>query len=261
MIRILFYTAFFIGCLIAYPASAQYHTKSKKAIKYFEKSGELLRSRNYSEAVTYLEMAIEKDPGFAEAHLRLGTNYLSLGDYANARGYLESAVSIIPNDPKTVGAYLALADIYLQEGSYQKSLNFIDKLKSFNPPPRIADRVLKLEENANFALSQLENPLPFDPSPLPDNVNEYDLQYFPVLTADQNTMIFTRRKSRDPQFDEDMVTTTRQADGTWSTPESISDKINTKFNEGTCTISANGRTIIFTSCSGRTSMGSCDFVH
>ena len=44
----------------------------------------------------------------------------------------------------------------------------------------------------------------------------------------------------------------------WSTPESISENINSKFNEGTCAISANGRTIIFTSCSGRKSMGSCD---
>ncbi len=240
------------------PSWAQYHTKSKKAIKYFEKSGELLRSRNYSDAVTYLEMAIDKDPNFAEAHLRLGTNYLSLGDYANARGYLESAVALIPNDPKTVGAYLALADIYYREGSYQRSLGLIDKLKSFNPPPRIAQQVLKLEEGARFALDQINNPLPFDPKPLPDNINEFDLQYFPVLTADQKTMIFTRRRSRDPQFDEDMVISTREEDGNWTTPESISDNINTKFNEGTCTISANGRTIIFTSCSGRTSMGSCD---
>ncbi|GJM28884.1 MAG: hypothetical protein DHS20C17_15190 [Cyclobacteriaceae bacterium] len=250
--------AFLINGLISNQVMAQYHTKSKKAIKYFEKSGELLRSRNYSEAVTYLQMAIDKDPGFAEAHLRLGTNYLSLGDFDNARGYLEAAVSLIPNDPKTIGAYVALADIYYREGSYEKALGVVDKVKSFNPPPQIANRVLKVEHNARFAIDQLKNPLPFKPNPLPDNVNEYDLQYFPVLTADQKTLIFTRRKSRDPQFDEDMVVSSRNDDGTWSTPESISERINTKFNEGTCTISANGRTIIFTSCSGRSSMGSCD---
>ena len=237
---------------------AQYHTKSKKAIKYFERSGELLRSRNYSEAVSYLEMAIDKDPGFAEAHLRLGTNYLSLGDYANAKGYLESAVALIPNDPKTVGAYLALAEIYYREGSYEQALGVIQKFKSFNPPSRMAKRSTTIERNANFAIDQIKNPLPFDPRPLPDNVNEYDLQYFPVMTADQKTLIFTRRVSRDPQYDEDMVVSQLSADGIWSDPESISDNINTKFNEGTCTISANGRTIIFTSCSGRTSMGSCD---
>lgn len=247
-----------VWLVLVLPITAQYHTKSKKAIKYFEKSGELLRSRNYPEAITYLEMAIEKDPGFAEAHLRLGTNYLSVGDFTNAKGYLESAVTLIPNDPKTVGAYLALADIYYNAGSYQRALTALDKFKSFNPPSRLAQRALKLEQNAIFALNQIKNPLPFDPKPLPENVNEYDLQYFPVLTADQKTLIFTRRQSRDPQFDEDMVTSSLNPDGTWTDPESISEKINTKFNEGTCSIAANGRTIIFTSCSGRSSMGSCD---
>jgi outer membrane protein OmpA-like peptidoglycan-associated protein len=203
-------------------------------------------------------MAIEKDPRFAEAHLRLGTNYLSMGDFLNARGYLEKAVSLIPNDPKTIGAQLALADIYYREGSYEKALKFLQNFKKFNPPPEIAKTATRLEQNAQFALKQIRNPLPFDPKPLPDNVNEYDLQYFPVLTADQKTLIFTRRQSRDPQFDEDMVTSSKNTDGSWSDPESISDNINTKFNEGTCTISANGRTIIFTSCSGRSSMGSCD---
>ncbi len=217
-----------------------------------------MRSRNYSEAITYLEMAIEKDPGFAEAHLRLGTNFLSIGDYPNARGYLEEAVSLIPDDPKTIGAQLALADMYYREGSYEMALKFLQKFKSFNPPPKMIKSAAKLEQNANFALAQIKNPLPFDPQPLPDNVNVYDLQYFPVLTADQNTLIFTRRRSRDPQFDEDMVTSSKNPDGSWSDPESISENINTKFNEGTCTISANGRTIIFTSCSGRSSMGSCD---
>lgn len=217
-----------------------------------------MRSRNYSEAITYLEMAIEKDPGFAEAHLRLGTNFLSIGDYPNARGYLEEAVSLIPDDPKTIGAQLALADMYYREGSYEMALKFLQKFKSFNPPPKMVKSAAKLEQNANFALAQIKNPLPFDPQPLPDNVNVYDLQYFPVLTADQNTLIFTRRRSRDPQFDEDMVTSSKNPDGSWSDPESISENINTKFNEGTCTISANGRTIIFTSCSGRSSMGSCD---
>ncbi len=240
------------------PLQAQYHTKSKKAIKYFEKSTQLLRSRNYSEAVDYLNMALDKDPNFAEAHLRLGINYLTLGDQPQARDHLEKAVALIPEDPKTVGAYYALAEMYFQEGEYAGTIDYLTKFSAFNPPERQRKAGLKLYNSAQFALEQKQNPLPFEPQPLDDQVNEFDLQYFPVLTADQQTLIFTRREGRDPQFDEDMVVSYRQADGSWSVPESISDKINSKYNEGTCTISANGRTIIFTSCSGRRSMGSCD---
>ena len=239
-------------------AYGQYHTQSKKAIKYFEKSTQLLRARNYSEAVECLKLALEKDPNFAEAHLRLGTNYLTIGDMQQARGYLEKAVQLIPDNPKTVGAYYALADMSFREGEYQRTLDYLQKFGSFNPPDRQRKSGERLYKSASFALEQQKNPLPFSPQPLDDQVNEFDLQYFPVLTADQQTLIFTRREGRDPQFDEDMVFSQRQPDGSWTVPESISDKINSKFNEGTCTISANGRTIIFTSCSGRRSMGSCD---
>jgi outer membrane protein OmpA-like peptidoglycan-associated protein len=41
-------------------------------------------------------------------------------------------------------------------------------------------------------------------------------------------------------------------------PTSLSKNINTPLNEGTCTISADGRRLIFTSCSGRDGVGSCD---
>ena len=34
--------------------------------------------------------------------------------------------------------------------------------------------------------------------------------------------------------------------------------INSQFNEGTCTISADGRTLIFTNCEGRPRVGGCD---
>ena len=172
----------------------QYHTKNRKAIKYFEKSTQLLRTRNYSEAVDYLKMAIERDPNFAEAHLRLGTNYLTLGDMAQARGYLEQAVRIIPNDPKTVGAYLALSEMSFQAGEYQQTLDYLQEFSKFNPPGVQRQRAQQLYSSAQFAIEQTANPLPFEPQPLSDQVNEYHLQYFPVLTADQQTLIFTRRR-------------------------------------------------------------------
>jgi OmpA-OmpF porin, OOP family len=45
---------------------------------------------------------------------------------------------------------------------------------------------------------------------------------------------------------------------TGNQPVSISPNINSQFNEGTSTISADGRTLIFTNCEGRPGLGSCD---
>ena len=84
------------------------------------------------------------------------------------------------------------------------------------------------------------------------------MQYFPVLTADEMQLIFTRRAGDGPNDDEDLMISKKDEHGRWSIPTSISKNINTPLNEGTCTISADGRRLIFTSCSGRDGIGSCD---
>lgn len=84
------------------------------------------------------------------------------------------------------------------------------------------------------------------------------MQYFPVLTADQMQLIFTRRAGDGPNDDEDLVVCNKDEKGRWKSPVSISKNINTRLNEGTCTISADGRKLIFTSCTGRDGIGSCD---
>jgi outer membrane protein OmpA-like peptidoglycan-associated protein len=89
-------------------------------------------------------------------------------------------------------------------------------------------------------------------------VNQFAMQYFPVLTADEEELIFTRRMGFADEFDEDLVITHKNENGRWTSPQSISKNINSMFNEGTCTISADGRKIIFTSCIGRQGYGSCD---
>src|SRR5690606_19795422 len=94
--------------------------------------------------------------------------------------------------------------------------------------------------------------------PLSDTVNAFVMQYFPVLTADQQQLIFTRRLGSGGNDDEDLVISRKDARGRWTEPESISPNINSSLNEGTCTISADGRKLIFTSCVGRKGYGSCD---
>ncbi|MEQ8423198.1 MAG: OmpA family protein, partial [Cyclobacteriaceae bacterium] len=94
-----------------------------------------------------------------------------------------------------------------------------------------------------------------------DTVNRFGLQYFPVLTADEQELIFTRRMGPGPDDDEDLVVSKKDTNGRWTIPVSISSNINSRFNEGTCTISADGRTLIFTSCIGRRGYGNCDLFY
>ncbi len=244
------------------PLTAQdksYTTKSKKAIGFYEQSEDYYIRRQYGQAVALLEKALEKDEDFAEAYLRLMRIYQTIDDRQKISLYANKIVSLQPDNPRFAEAPLQLAILAFQTGKYAYSREYLDKILSLNPlPKRIGEEAERLKVNVDFAEEAIKNPLPFNPQPLPATVNKLPLQYFPVLTADQQSIIFTGRKGTTPQYDEDIYICTKSPTGEWQAPKQISTNINSEFNEGTCTISADGRTLIFTSCLGRRGFGSCD---
>lgn len=68
---------------------------------------------------------------------------------------------------------------------------------------------------------------------------------------------FTKRDGTSVRDHEDIFYSNFEK-GEWTKPEPISLAINTRYNEGTCTISADGNLLIFTSCDTPDSFGSCD---
>jgi OmpA-OmpF porin, OOP family len=244
------------------PARAQnpasYSTKNKKAIKAYQASENYMVRRQWREVISLLEEAVSRDVDFVEARLRLATAYRTVGLQQQAIAQLEAAA----NPRKGTAApeaLFALGELYWQTGQYQPAKEKLEAFMATNPrqKPLIAASRQMLA-GTTFALNQLQNPLPFDPQPMAEQVNKFPLQYFPVLTVDGRTLIFTGREGSSPQDMEDLYVVNRGEDGSWSSPESLSDVINTEYNEGTATISADGRTLIFTSCQGRRSYGRCD---
>jgi len=58
------------------------------------------------------------------------------------------------------------------------------------------------------------------------------MQYFPVLTADEQELIFTRRVGGGQEDDEDLVVSKKDSNGKWQKPVSLSPNINSPMNEG-----------------------------
>lgn len=119
-----------------------------------------------------------------------------------------------------------------------------------------ADYLEKLQQFKIIA-EGIKNPISISKKRLSGPLNQFKLQYFPVLTADGKRLFFTKRDGMSAKQDEDIYFSDHNGD-TWSSPESISELINTRYNEGTCTISADGNLLIFTSCNTPASHGSCD---
>ena len=255
---------FLLGVALSGVATAQrplatvYSTKSKKAIKYYEQSTNFFIRRQYGPALELLAYSVKKDSDFAEAHLRMGKIYYALNDASQAKSHLKKAVKEQYDNPRFTDGHLLLANLYFGDGEYQEARRLIsDLLKIQRLPKVIADDARHLLANIEFTEREIKNPLPYQPEPV-EGVNRLAMQYFPVLTVDQQSLIFTGRRGSSPQYDEDIYVSEKDGSGQWKQPQLLSENITTPRNEGTCAVSADGRTLIFTACEDRRGMGSCD---
>ncbi len=237
---------------------------SPKAKLLYEQSQKYILERKFDQALSVLEKAIEKEPNYAEAHFRLGNLYdlksqTERADYHEVSlQHYQKSIDLKPKNPSFITAYNILGDATLRKGNYAKAKEYYQQFLDLRPAKQsLVFAAQKQIANCDYAIEAQKNPLPFNATPMPAPLNQFALQYFPVLTADQQTLIFTARTTNDSRSDEDIYISTRK-NNEWTNPIPISDKINTVENEGTCTISADGRTLVFTNCDGRQSFGSCD---
>ncbi len=229
-------------------------TEDKKALKYYQEAAALLRRVQYPEAIEPLKKALSRDQQFIEAWQALGLSYSKIGKLEDAIGAYESSLKAAPESPRAPRSYFALADLMFQAEQYQQAIDYAQLYISKRQNEKKNIETLEgIINNATYVLKARENPLPYNIRPLPGQANYFDQQYFPVLTVDQKTLIFTGRNDH-----EDIYISRKQENGDWSMPSPISQQINTQLNEGACTISADGRMLIFTSCQGRRGYGSCD---
>jgi len=249
---------FFFALAFTSQAQQELGTKNKRAADLYVESENFVIRRQYPQAISLLNQALNRDYQFAEAHLRLGTCYKAIEDNAGAIKHFSEVIKLKPTDPRYSLAYFVLAEIGIKKGEYDEAIELLVQHQKIAPKGNLLDEGARMLQNAHFAREAIENPVEFNPQPLSSKVNIFQLQYFPVLTADEKTLFFTARNGNARTDDEDIFISTKDNFGEWTTPESISRNINTRYNEGTCSISADGRMMIFTACEGRQGYGSCD---
>lgn len=256
---------FFLQLFAFQIVAQELHTSSKKAAKYYEDSKDYFRSNNLVKAAELLEKAIELDSDFIEARFALGNAYkLLTRDKPEALEKYEfhyrKCLELAPNDRKMAPIYFEIAQLDFQKGDYKaakaKFTTFLSYSMTNNGQTAIARKSIA---SCDYAEIGMKNPVEFKPYEVDAIINTFKLQYFPVLSADQQMMIFTGRIGNDSKSDENMYASKKE-NGKWGKPENIQE-LNTEFNEGTCTISADGKVLIFTVCQGsakRQVIGSCD---
>jgi outer membrane protein OmpA-like peptidoglycan-associated protein/Tol biopolymer transport system component len=126
-------------------------------------------------------------------------------------------------------------------------------------------------ESSNFALQAMSHPSNFKPQNMGPAINTKDPEYFPTITVDGKTILFTRlvedKRVQGPYKKQEDFYISHLMNNAWLKAEPMPTHINTVNNEGAPTISADGRSLIFVACpdasgvdygEGRQGKGSCD---
>lgn len=91
---------FFIAASILSPAQGSLSTRSKKAIALYTEADNYRVRGQYTQAISLLQQAIEKDKNFVEAYYRLGLTYKTMRDFNRSNISFEKGLSLTQN-PKT----------------------------------------------------------------------------------------------------------------------------------------------------------------
>ena len=238
-------------------------TKNKTAIYQYEKARSDYNRGETAKAETALIQAIDKDKNFIEAYLLLGDVYSSQKDYLKQMNILIKADEI--NSSFYSSNRLNIGIAAYNAGLYDDAIKWL-KLE----PDQSKSKVWI--DKAKFALEMKGKAHPnIELVPVGDGINSNFDEYWPSLTADEQTMVFTVLLPRDMQlfdkldlphssdyFQEDLFESKRNDDGVWQIREPLKGKINSNLNEGTQSLSSDGTMMFFTACDRDDSKGSCD---
>ena len=271
-----FFLMIYTLCLGITPINAQkidkkYSSSSNKAIKNFENAQVSFDARKDDEAIELLQKSIKIDPNFIEAHMFLAEVFGENKKYKEALEEAKTATSISPDFFKS--AYYSMGFWALKLQLYdesEKNFNHFLAYKGISAEAK-SNATLGLK-SAQFARVAIKNPVSFNPLNMGKQVNSAENDYLPAITADEQTLVYTRLIPKDPngsQTDmrnksEDFYSC-KKTNNEWSKAINIGPPINTIGNEGAQCISADGQTLVFTACKeyegypgGRKGFGSCD---
>lgn len=256
------------SCSLLAQPKKEYTTKKKKAIDLYEDAGAAYSRYEYTRALELLEECTQVDPNFVEPYLLKAQVLDEMGNTHGAIAPLEKALALNPTAFPI--AWMMLSECHFAEGNYKDAEKAIS---TFMPYPK---NDVKLEKRCNLILSSCiyaqnaqQHPVPFDPVNLGASINTEANEYYPCITADEQTLLFTREVPSDipPRYVQEDFYITRKEGDSWAKASPVAS-INTPQNEGAPTLSADGQVLIFTACeidgfwgAQRTGVGSCDLFY
>jgi len=252
--RVFFFSVllFFISSYI-FAQQRQYSTTDRGAIKYFAIANQNLDDHSYDDAVENLQKAIEADDKFVEAHAVLGDLLRQMRNYKAAIEQFHKVIVLNPEFNRAV--YLKVGELEINNAMYDVAQQHLEKYLTYpNITAQNTYYAQKLIADCKFSIQAIAHPVAFKPINLGPEINTDADEYLPVATADEGTLIFTRKINNNEDFYK-----SDKLNNKWQTATYLSDQINTpQYNEGAESISQDGKYLFFTGCNRPDGLGRCD---
>lgn len=244
----------FLAPVCVFAQQRQYSTTDTQAIKYFALANQSIDEHLYDEAITQLQTAIEHDSKFVEAYAVLADVLRLRRMNKQAIPHFRKVLELAPEYNRAI--YLKLGEAEISDAQYTQAQAHLEKYITYpnlTAPNNAYAR--KLITDCEFAVEALQHPVAFKPINMGPEINTANDEYLPVGTADESTIIFTRKVNNN----EDFYKSNKVSGGKWQNAVYLSNMINTPgFNEGAQSITQDGKYLFFTGCNRPDGLGRCD---
>lgn len=231
----------------------------------YEEAEQFLLDENYSSALPLYLKLNEMKSGNADINFKIGFCYLNSSTYkTKAIPYLEEATknitanyseSKIKVESAPVSAFYYLAKAYHLNYDWDKAIENYEKyIALLGTDAKNAKDVEDTRhdiETCNFGKELVKTPLKVIVTNLGANINSPYPDFSPVVSLDEQTIIFTSRRKDGTTNDtlpngeylED-VYVSKYVNGEWEKATSIGPNINTAKHEATINLSADGEKLL-----------------
>ncbi len=240
--------------LLAQP-TRRYSVQDKKAIELYEKAVSEYHYQYYAQALNTLEKVKRRKAKFIEAYLLSAQIYEALQQFEEA--YQENMRALALDSTFYPRAQLDAARVAFYSQHYPEGAVLSERyLLKIDANDKAYFSATQIQRSCRFALWALQHPLTIAPEPLPSTVNTRYDEYFPSISADEQTLSVTRllptlEHGRREAMQEDLYLSHRSAiDSVWQEAQDIGKPVSSVYNEGAQSLSADGQRMYYTFCNG-----------
>ncbi|CAN5371621.1 hypothetical protein BH10BAC1_BH10BAC1_19820 [soil metagenome] len=259
-----FSLAVLLFCNSSIPAANLYNGDYKST---YGQAEDYFVNENYTAALPLYIKLDSMEKGNHNMNFKIGLCYLKAATYkTKAIPYLEFAIQNIAKLYKEgeirekqapLASYYYLAKAYHFNYEFDKAIEMYQKyIDALGTDPKYANEVAEIMhdiETCNYGKELVKTPKKVEVENLGDGINTKYPEYSPVVSLDEQTIIFTTRReggasaSKLPngEYFEDIFTATySETTKRWEKASPIGTNINTTGHEATINLSADGQKLL-----------------